>query len=99
MRQVVVRYKVKDGRASENEALVRSVFDELHRAAPGGVRYRTLKLEDGLSFIHIFESETGSGPLSDLPAFKAFVAEARARCDEPPQSMTFTEVGTYDAAP
>jgi hypothetical protein len=97
MRQVVVRYKVKDGRASENEALVRGVFEQLHRAALPGVRYRTLKLEDGVSFVHIFEADDGGNPLADLPAFKAFTDQIRERCDEPPLSTTFTEVGAYES--
>ena len=31
MRQVMVRYRVKPGRAAENEELVRAVYEELHR--------------------------------------------------------------------
>jgi hypothetical protein len=48
MKQMLVRYKVKPGRASENEAFVHGVFEELAQASPPGLRYRTLKLEDGL---------------------------------------------------
>jgi len=33
---------------AENEALVRGVYDELHRTQPGGFRYATLKLPDGV---------------------------------------------------
>jgi glutathione S-transferase len=49
----------------------------------------------GLSFIHIFEADAGGNPLADLSAFKAFTAEIRERCDEPPVSTAFTQVGAY----
>ena len=95
MRQMLVRYKVKAARASENEAFVRGVYEELARALPPGLRYRTLKLEDGVSFVHIFEADADANPLADLPAFKAFTADIRERCDEPPVSTAFTQIGAY----
>lgn len=98
MRCVLVRYKIKASRAAENEALVRGVFEQLVQAAPAGVRYRTLKLGDGVSFVHILEADAGGNPLADLPAFKAFTAEVRERCEEAPVTMEFSEVGAYAAA-
>ena len=49
MRQVMVRYTVRPGRAEENEKLVSAVFDELRRSAPSGIHYATFQLEDGVS--------------------------------------------------
>ncbi len=97
MRRVLVRYKVKADRASENEAYVRHVFDELQRTTPGGLRYATFKQADGVSFVHIasVETEDGSNPLSQSAAFQAFQAEIRDRCDEPPVAVELTEVGSY----
>jgi hypothetical protein len=37
----MVRYRVKPGRAAENEELVRAVYEELHRTQPPGFRYAT----------------------------------------------------------
>ena len=51
MRRVMVRYRVKPDRVEENEELVRSVYEELRRTRPEGLRYATFKLEDGVSFI------------------------------------------------
>ena len=45
MRQVMVRYRVKPGRAAENEDLVRAVYAELHQAQPPGFRYATYQLD------------------------------------------------------
>ena len=98
-RTVMVRYRVKAGRAEENEALIREVFAELGRAAPGGVRYASFKADDGVSFVHIASIETadGSNPLASLDAFKAFTKDIAERCDEPPATTELTPVGSYRA--
>ena len=94
MRRVVVRYRVKPDEADRNEQLVRAVYEELHRADPGGFRYRTLRLADGVTFVHIAESE-GEAPLPKLAAFQEFQKDLAARCDEPPVVMEATEVGSF----
>jgi hypothetical protein len=97
MRRVVVRYTVKPGRAEENAALVREVYAELARTEPVGLRYATYQLEDGITFVHVAEHETGtdSNPLTSLGAFKRFQAELRDRCEEGPIVSEAEEVGSY----
>ena len=95
MRRVIVRYKVKPDRAEENVALVEAVYDELERTRPEGLRYATLRLEDGVSFVHLAVNETDGSPLTELPAFKEFQREIGDRCDEPPQVTDVREVGSY----
>jgi hypothetical protein len=46
----MVRYKTKEARAEENAALIRAVFEELRTRAPGGLRYASYRLPDGVSF-------------------------------------------------
>ncbi|HSO38831.1 MAG TPA: hypothetical protein VLT33_40150, partial [Labilithrix sp.] len=53
MKRVVVRYKVKADRLEEHEDLLRKVFAELATARPAGLAYHALKLEDGVSFVHV----------------------------------------------
>jgi hypothetical protein len=38
-KRVLVQYRVKPERVSENVELVRAVYDELHGAQPAGLRY------------------------------------------------------------
>ena len=71
MRHVIVRYTVKADRAEENEQLVRAVYDELHSTEPAGLSYATLKLDDGISFVHIAATEDGRNPLATVAAFMA----------------------------
>jgi len=97
MRRVVVRYKVKPERLEEHEALVRNVFAELAAVKPAGLAYQALKLEDGLSFVHVAAVSTADGqnPLTELPSFKAFSANIADRIEEKPASSTAVAIGAY----
>ena len=95
MKTVMVRYKIKAGRAAENERFIARVFEQLQRERPAGLRYASFKLPDGVSFVHIAAHEGGGNPLVELAAFKAFTAEIRDRCEEPPVSVELNAVGSY----
>lgn len=95
MKRKMIRYRVKADRAAENEALVAAVFEQLARERPEGLRYTSLKLEDGVSFVHVVEEAPGARPLTELAAFDAFRAGLRDRCDEPAVAVEFTPVGAY----
>jgi hypothetical protein len=97
MKRVMVRYKVKADRAAENENYIARVFEQLERDKPPGLHYATFKLDDGVSFVHIasLEAAADGNPLRELSAFKAFTAEIRDRCEEPPATVNLSEVGSY----
>jgi hypothetical protein len=97
MRRVMVRYRVKPERVKENEALVRAVYDELARARPAGLRYATVKLDDGVSFVHVASVETADGhnPLSELAAFREFQREIGDRCDQAPVVSELSTIGSF----
>lgn len=97
MRRVMVRYRVKRDRVEENERYVREVFEALERSRPANVRYATFKLADGVSFVHIAMHEVadGTSSLTSLPEFKAFTAGVKERCDELPESVEWSPVGSY----
>jgi hypothetical protein len=97
MRCVMVRYKVKEGRAAENEALVRAVYEELHETDPDGLRYATFKLPDELSFVHVaaVDTEDGKNPLADVKAFARFQENIAERLEEGPETIQLTEVGSF----
>ncbi len=97
MRRVMVRYQVRPDAADDNVRLVQAVFAQLAREAPAGLRYMTLRLPDGVSFVHIASVETGDGanPLSALAAFKEFAGTIKDRCVEPPVTAELEVVGSY----
>ena len=97
MKRVMVRYTVKPGRAAENERYIEQVFAELARIAPAGVQYSASKLDDGVTFVHLYahESDDDSGLLPTLEAFKAFRAGLNERCEVAPVRTSLHAVGSY----
>jgi hypothetical protein len=97
MKTTFVQYRVKPGRATENEAAIRAVFEQLGRDAPSGIRYASFKLADGVTFIHLASVDTAddTNPLGKLAAFQAFVAGVKERCEEPPVAQEVNCIGSY----
>ena len=93
----LIRYVTKPERADENQRLVEKVYEELEARDPGGVRYGTLRLEDGVTFVHIFMTDSDDGPnsLSTIAAFSAFQKDLAERCDEQPVAQSATVIGSY----
>jgi hypothetical protein len=91
----VVRYRTKQQHAEENAELVRAVFAELAADDPGGLRYVTFRLEDGVTFVHVAVVEGEVNPLASSAAFVRFQTEIAARCEEGPVAMDATVVGAY----
>jgi hypothetical protein len=94
---VVVQYQVKPEMGDENQSLIESVFEELDERDPGGVRYASLRLADGVSFVHLASVETddGSNPLSKTAAFGEFQRELKDRCSVQPAPQEAEVVGSY----
>jgi hypothetical protein len=97
MKRLMIRYRLKPGRTAENERYIASVFEQLHRDRPQGLRYASFKLPDGVSFVHIVSHEAAEGgdALRALPAFQAFTAGIKERCEDPPVATELEEVGSY----
>ena len=98
MYQVMVRYKVKPDRVDENEQLVRAVYEELSRTDPGGFRYSTFRLDDGVTFVHLAQSEHGRPPLGQVAAFQRFTEHIGERVDEAPVTSQIETIGSYDGS-
>jgi hypothetical protein len=95
MRRVMVRYKVKPEQSERNAELVRAVYAQLQDEQTPGIRYSTMRLEDGVTFVHLAETKAGTNPLAALAAFAEFQSEIAARCDEPPVVSELELIGSY----
>lgn len=97
MKNAIVRYKAKPGEASRNEELVRRVDEEVHQAEPDGLRYATVVLDDGVSFVHVasVDAAEGENPLHGVAAFRAFPKGIGKRCEDLPVQAALREVGSY----
>lgn len=96
MAGVVVTYRTVPDAAEENARLVEAVFAELTERDPGGIRYATFRLDDGVSFVHAALLDDGvPNPLQGNAAFAAFQRDLGARVEAPPVASGATLVGAY----
>jgi hypothetical protein len=97
MTTTVLRYQAKPERAEENQRLIEAVFAELDGGELDGFTYKVFRLEDGVSFIHVWIEHDIADPdsLQVVPAFRAFMADLADRCDVPPVATDATVVGGY----
>jgi hypothetical protein len=97
MTTTVLRYQAKPERAEKNQQLIEAVFAELDQGELGGFTYKVFRLEDGVSFIHVWIEHDVADPdsLQAVPAFQSFMADLAGRCDVPPVAAEATVVGGY----
>jgi hypothetical protein len=94
--RVIVHYTVKPGQAARNEELIRAVYDELSMTKPAGLRYATVRLDDGVTFIHIADQDTeGPSPVVGLSSFWRFQDGIGDRCDQPPAARQARLIGSF----
>jgi hypothetical protein len=93
----LIRYKTKPESAEDNQRLVEKVYDELNSRDPGGVHYATLRLEDGVTFMHLFttDSDDAANTLGGIAAFAEFLRDLPQRCTEQPVAQPVKVVGSY----
>ena len=83
---VVVTYSVKPESLAEHVRLIAAVFDQLATEGIASVDYQVLRLDDGVSFVHVSTAHTPDGvsPLPGLSSFQAFTRDLSARVVAPP---------------
>jgi hypothetical protein len=91
----IIRYRTKPECADENARLIRAVFAELTVADPKTVRYTAFRLDDGVSFVHLVETDDDKNPLPELAAFREFQSGIAERCVEGPTPAVASVVGSY----
>jgi hypothetical protein len=91
----LIRYTTHPERAEENAALIRDVFAELADSQPEGLGYLALRLDDGVSFMHVVSLDAAENPLAASDAFAAFQATIADRLSEGPAALAVTIVGSY----
>lgn len=96
MKAAMIRYQVRPEAAAENERLIKEVFAQLEREKPAGLRYQSVKLADGVTFMHIASRETAdASPLLQLETFKLFRAGIKERCVVQPETVEVDVIGAY----
>jgi hypothetical protein len=89
----VIRYQTKPEAADENQRLIEKVFAELASAAPSGLRYTSVRLVDGVTFLHVV---LGDGDLlPGLATFTEFQRDFGDRVTAAPERTEATVIGSY----
>ena len=98
---VVVSYKVRPEAVAEHVRLIEAVFEQLSLEQPANIEYKVVRLDDGVSFVHVSTADTpdGSNPLPELAAFKQFGRDSAARVATTPVPTAAEIVGSYYPAP
>ncbi|CAN5719958.1 hypothetical protein BH24ACT3_BH24ACT3_10140 [soil metagenome] len=95
MDAVMIRYRVKREQVERHLELLRAAYEELERTRPGGLRWTTFQLDDGVSFVDVSGGEAGPEVLQRVEAFQEFRSTLDERCDEPPVMTFLDQVASY----
>jgi len=94
---VVVSYTVRPEAIDEHIRLIEAVFAQLHAERPANIEYKVMRLQDGVSFVHVSTADTpdGSNPLPEMAAFREFGKDSAARVATTPVPTAADIVGSY----
>ena len=94
---VVVSYTVKPEAVAEHVRLIEAVFEQLRAERPENIEYKVMRLDDGVSFVHVSTADTpdGSNPLPALAAFREFGKDSADRVATTPVPTAADIIGSY----
>ena len=96
MSVLTVRAKLKEEHVAEAEAAVKRMFAAIEREGLEGIRYASIRLQDGVTFLALLEVEDGvENPLPGLPEAQEFYARLPEWYAEPPEVGPGTPIGSY----
>ena len=98
---IVVTYQVKPEAMAEHVRLIEGVFEQLHAEQPANLEYKVVRLDDGVSFVHVSTADTpdGSNPLPQMSAFRAFGRDSGDRVATTPVPTPADIIGSYVPVP
>ena len=96
MNVTTVRATLKEEHVAEAEAAVRRMFAAIEREGIEGIRYASIRLEDGVTFLAVLEVEDGvENPLHALPEAQQFYGNLPNWYAETPEVGPGTVIGSY----
>jgi hypothetical protein len=96
MSVLFVQGRVKEENVADVDAAAGRMFAAIEQAGLEGIRYASLKLADGVTYVAVLEVEDGvENPLPNLPEFQEFQENLKGWVDEPAVAGPATVVGSY----
>ena len=96
MTVLTVQAKVKEEHVADAEASAKRMFAAIEREGLEGIRYTSIRLDDGVTYLALLELEDGvENPLPALPEAREFYASLPGWYSEPPAVGPGTVIGSY----
>jgi hypothetical protein len=96
MSLLTIRATIKPDAVSEVESAARDLFAAIATLSPPNLRYGSVRLADGVTFLIMLQVEDGTeNPLPQLPEFQQFQQGLRAWSAGPPDVSAADVVGSY----
>lgn len=96
MSVLMVRAKIKPESVAEAEAAVQRMFAAIRRERLQGIRYASLRLADGETFVALLQLDDGvENPLQGLPEAQEFQEGLPSWYAEQPDVGPATVIGSY----
>jgi hypothetical protein len=96
MSVLTVRAELKEEHVAEAEAAVQRMFAAIEREQLEGIRYASVKLADGVTFLALLELEDGvDNPLPGLPEAQEFYERLPGWYADAPEVGPATVIGSY----
>jgi hypothetical protein len=97
MSVMMIRAKLKAEGVSDVDAAAEKMFSAIDAAQPGGVRYASMRLPDGVSAVAFLALEDpADNPLQAIPEFREFQERLPEWLAEPPIVEELTVIGSYE---
>jgi len=92
----MVQAKIKAESVSDVQAAAKKMFAAINAAQPEGIRYASLLLPDGETFVALVQVDGGvENPLPGFPEFREFLEGVEASRAEPANVQPLTVIGSY----
>ena len=96
MSVITVRATLKEEHVDDAVAAVKRMFAAIERERLEGIRYASIQLQDGVTFLALLEVEDGvENPLPGLPEAREFYERLPGWYAEPPEVGPGTLIGSY----
>jgi hypothetical protein len=96
MNVMMIRAKLKAESASDLDAAAEKMFAAINAARPGGVKYVSMRLPDGVTAVAFLALEDpADNPLQAIAEFREFQEQLPGWLAEPPIVEPVTVIGSY----
>jgi hypothetical protein len=96
MRVQMAQAKINAANVADVQAATKKMFAAIQATQPQGIRYASLLLADGETFVAVVQVDDGvENPIPGLPEFRKLQELVEGSRSEPPSVQSSTVVGSY----